>query len=201
MTDHATPLPGQAPSPGRADRLADTCQQGPGNPSAAVHVRGSGALGAQVGHAVTGLVPSAPATCVVAGVPPRAPLAELSDARLTVEIGDPLEEVLGAVQDELAHLQPAGRLVFVLPAAPLMAVTGGAAGSAVAGGVLSIARTLAIELARESVTVNVVAVDADCAATSALTAQLTTLLGPGGEQITGQEIYLTAGSDLGRLRP
>jgi hypothetical protein len=27
------------------------------------------------------------------------------------------------------------------------------------------------------------------------------LLGPGGQAVTGQEIYLTAGTDLGRLRP
>jgi NAD(P)-dependent dehydrogenase (short-subunit alcohol dehydrogenase family) len=91
--------------------------------------------------------------------------------------------------------------VFVLPHAPLMGASGSVAASAVAGGLLSMARTLAIELARDAVTVNTVAVDATSPPVPGLSAQLRTLLGSGGETITGQEIYLTAGSDLGRLRP
>jgi hypothetical protein len=63
------------------------------------------------------------------------------------------------------------------------------------------ARTLAIELARDAVTVNVVALDAADPAVPALAGVLAGLLGPGGEAVTGQETYLTAGTDLGRLRP
>jgi NAD(P)-dependent dehydrogenase (short-subunit alcohol dehydrogenase family) len=173
-----------------------------------VHVVGGGELTPLVELAVPVVDAAAHAACIVAPVPARAPLAELSDARLAEEVGGVLERVLGAVQGELAHLQPGGRLVFVLPAAPLMAVSGGAAASAVTNGVLSMARTLSIELARDAVTVNVLAIEtegvsgaAGRAAPAALSAQLAALLGPGGEQITGQEIYLTAGSDLGRLRP
>jgi NAD(P)-dependent dehydrogenase (short-subunit alcohol dehydrogenase family) len=173
-----------------------------------VHVTGTGALVPLVGRAVEGMDVPAPAACVVPQVPGRGPLAELTDACLTVQVGGALDEVLAAVQGELAHLHPHGRLVFVLPAAPLMAVSGGTAASAVANGVLSMARTLSLELARDGVAVNVVAVDGDRPDASpepdrtvALTAQLTALLGPGGERITGQEVYLTAGSDLGRLRP
>ncbi|HYH35422.1 MAG TPA: hypothetical protein VD814_09755 [Nocardioides sp.] len=174
-----------------------------------VHVVGSGALTPLVRRAVEVVDASAPTTCVVPRVPGRAPLAELSDVRLADEVGDALDDVLAAVQGELARLQPGGRLVFVLPAAPLMAVRAGTAASAVAGGVLSMARTLSIELARDAVAVNVVALDEDGPADvpptpergAALGAQLAALAGPGGERITGQEIYLTAGSDLGRSRP
>jgi NAD(P)-dependent dehydrogenase (short-subunit alcohol dehydrogenase family) len=170
--------------------------------AADVHVVGGGALLAAVERAAAAVQPSAPAVCVVPRIPARAPLAELSDARLSEEIGDALDETLAAVQRELAFLR-GGRLVFVLPSGPLMAASGYAGASAVTNGVLSMARTLAIELARDSVTVNVLAIDTVVGTElrGALAAQLSALLGPGGQHITGQEIYLTAGSDLGRLRP
>jgi len=160
----------------------------------AVHVVGAGALRAVVERAVAGLDGSAPATCLVPYVPDRASLAEWTDTRLSAEVGGALDAVLADVQHELGHAE---RIVFVLPAAPLMGGRDSMGASAVTNGVLSMARTLSIELARDGVTVNVLALgsDADPAA------QLAALLGPGGEQSTGQEIYLTGGSDLGRLRP
>jgi NAD(P)-dependent dehydrogenase (short-subunit alcohol dehydrogenase family) len=173
-----------------------------------VHVVGGGALTPLVERALRAVAATAPAACVVARVPARAPLAELTDTRLDREVGGAFDEVLTAVQGELAHLRPGGRLVFVLPSAPLMAVVDGAAASAVTNGVLSMARTASIELARDGVAVNVVAVDVVAVdvvpgpeVSAALSAQLGAFLGPGGEQITGQEVYLTGGSDLGRLRP
>ncbi|GAA2865557.1 hypothetical protein GCM10010472_23650 [Pseudonocardia halophobica] len=183
-----------------------------------VHVVGGGELGPLVERALETVDAVAPSACVVAPVPRRAPLADLTDARLADEVAGSLEAVLAAVRGELTHLGSGaqrgsgahrgsgGRLVFVLPAEPLMAVGGGTAPSAVTNGVLSMARTLSIELARDAVTVNVLAVAAEESSggtdpTASLTAQLAALLGPGGERITGQEIYLTAGSDLGRLRP
>jgi NAD(P)-dependent dehydrogenase (short-subunit alcohol dehydrogenase family) len=178
----------------------------PGAGSAAeVHVVGGGALVAEVSRVAAALRPSSPSVCVVPRIPAPAPLAELTDARLSADIGAALDEVLAAVQRELAFVR-GGRLVFVLPSGPLMAATGSAGAAAVTNGVLSMARTLAIELARDSVTVNVLALDTRLAAAAvglaaALAEQLATLLGPGGQYITGQEIYLTAGSDLGRLRP
>ncbi|GAA4709484.1 hypothetical protein GCM10023215_58850 [Pseudonocardia yuanmonensis] len=174
-------------------------------PTRAVHVVGGGELSPTVDRALTTVAASASSACVVARVPGRTPLTELTDARLAEEVGGALEAVLASVQGELAHLRPGGRLVFVLPAEPLMAVPGGAAASAVTNGVLSMARTLSIELARDAVAVNVLAVAAEDAnaidPAGPLAAQLAALLGPGGERITGQEIYLTGGSDLGRLRP
>jgi NAD(P)-dependent dehydrogenase (short-subunit alcohol dehydrogenase family) len=168
-----------------------------------VHVVGGGELGPLVERALNTVDAVAPSACVVAPVPRRAALADLTDDRLTAEVAGALETVLVSVQGELARLRSGGRLVFVLPAEPLMAVSGGTAASAVTNGVLSMARTLSIELARDAVTVNVVAVASSTGAdpTASLAAQLAALLGAGGERITGQEIYLTAGSDLGRLRP
>lgn len=142
--------------------------------------------------------PVAPVAVLVPRIPVAAPLAELTDDRLDREIPDTLDAVLSDVQ---AVLGDVARIVFVLPHAPLMAVAGGAAASAVANGVLSMARTLAIELARDRVTVNMVALDPAAPSAVALADQLTVLTGDGGDAVTGQEIYLTAGTDLGRLRP
>lgn len=80
------------------------------------------------------------------------------------------------------------------------------------------ARTLAIELARDQISVNVLVIDdtrlleegrqnrgdvdvGRGGVAGMLRTQLAALLGPGGKEITGQEIYLTSGSDLGRLHP
>jgi len=164
-------------------------------------VVGEGALVGAVVDALGGLWAIAASACMVPPIPPATPLAELSDERLAADVGDTLDTVLAQVQRECDRLRGGGRLVFVLPHAPLMGASNSVAASAVAGGLLSMARTLAIELARDAVTVNTVAVDASNAGGSALSAQLAAFLGPGGETVTGQEIYLTAGSDLGRLRP
>jgi NAD(P)-dependent dehydrogenase (short-subunit alcohol dehydrogenase family) len=160
----------------------------------AVHVVGAGALRAVVERAVARLADPVQASCLIPHVPDRAPLAEWTDTRLAAEVGGALDAVLADVQRELGHAE---RFVFVLPAVPLMGCPDSMGASAVTNGVLSMARTLSIELARDGVTVNVLALDggADPAA------QLAALLGPGGAQTTGQEIYLTGGSDLGRLRP
>jgi NAD(P)-dependent dehydrogenase (short-subunit alcohol dehydrogenase family) len=163
-------------------------------------VRGAGALVPAVQEALAAVHPAAPAACIIPAVPASGSLAELTDERLA-EVGDALDAVLAEVQHVLQLLRGNGRLVFVLPYAPLMATPGGAAASAVTNGVLSLARTLAIELARDSVTVNVLAVDAVAPAVPALRAQLAALLGEGGGAVTGQEVYLTGGTDLGRLRP
>ncbi|GAA4879010.1 hypothetical protein [Actinomycetospora straminea] len=168
-------------------------------PTVEAVVRGHGAATRLVTDALAVARPTSPSAVVVPAVPDLRPLDELTDERLATDVGDTLDAVLAdvrAVLDGAVH-----RLVFVLPAAPLMATAGGAAASAVTGGVLSMARTLAIELAREQVAVNVVAVDPRATTVAALAGQLGVLLGEGGEAITGQEIYLTAGTDLGRIRP
>jgi NAD(P)-dependent dehydrogenase (short-subunit alcohol dehydrogenase family) len=165
-----------------------------------VRVVGDGDLAPVVRAALGQVTCEVAAACVVLAVPGPAPLAELTDERLAADVGDVLDAVLAHVQDELDRLR-GGRLVFVLPHGPLMAAPGSAAASAVTNGVLSMARTLAIELARDATTVNVVAVDAANPSVPALSGLLSGLLGPGGEAVTGQEVYLTAGTDLGRLRP
>lgn len=168
------------------------------NPTTTGLVRGAGELAPVVRDAMTRVHPAVPAAVLVPRIPPTAPLAELTDARLTADVTDALDAVLTDVQAVLGEV---GRLVFVLPHAPLMAVTGGTAASAVTNGVLSMARTLSVELARDRVTVNVVAVDATAPAVKALAGQLAVLTGEAGDTVTGQEIYLTSGIDLGRLRP
>jgi NAD(P)-dependent dehydrogenase (short-subunit alcohol dehydrogenase family) len=189
-----TPTPAQTSATSRAAAGAGS--------AAEVHVVGGGALAAEVSRVAAALRACSPSVCVVPRIPAPAPLAELTDARLGADVGAALEETLAAVQRELAFVR-GGRLVFVLPSGPLMAASGSAGAAAVTHGVLSMGRTLAIELARDSVTVNVLAVHtaAEVDWPTALAGQLSTLLGPGGQYITGQEIYLTAGSDLGRLRP
>lgn len=165
-------------------------------------VLGDGALvpavRAALDHASPGL---APAHCVVPAIPAPMALDELDDARLDREVGDRLTATVELVQQAAGAMTAGGRLVVVLPHAPLLGTARGAAASAVTNGVLSMARTLAIELARDGITVNVVAVDAAAASVAALAAQLDALLSEAGANITGQEIYLTAGTDLGRLRP
>jgi NAD(P)-dependent dehydrogenase (short-subunit alcohol dehydrogenase family) len=169
-------------------------------PATPVGVLGHGALAAAVRAALDTVTAHVPAAVVVPAVPSPAPLEALTDEALAA-VGDALDAVLAHVQHELGRLRGGGRLVFVLPHTPLMAAPGCAGASAVTNGVLSMARTLAIELARDAITVNVVALDAAEPAVPALTGVLAGLLGPGGEAVTGQEVYLTAGTDLGRLRP
>lgn len=161
-------------------------------------VRGAGALVPAVREALERARPAVPVAVLVPRVPATAPIAELTDDRLGGEVADPLDAVLADVQAVLGDVD---RIVFVLPHDPLLGVAGGTAASAVANGVLSMARTLAIELARDRVTVNVVALDPAGAAVVALADQLAVLTGEAGDAVTGQEIYLTAGTDLGRLRP
>jgi NAD(P)-dependent dehydrogenase (short-subunit alcohol dehydrogenase family) len=154
----------------------------------------------------SGIVDAAvPAVVVVPRVPGPGALAELSARYLDTEVAEPLADVLLAVQQALPALRAAGagRLVFVLPVGPVMGEPSAGAAAAVAGGVLSMARTLAIELGRDGVTVNVVVVDPlrlDELG-PALAGEFAALLGNGGAGLTGQEIYVTGGVELGRLRP
>ena len=76
------------------------------------------------------------------------------------------------------------------------------ASAAVVGGVLWMARTLAIELGRDGVTVNVVVVDPSGSTSSVRHSPTSSPpCSAGGAGLTGQEIYVTGGVELGRLRP
>ncbi|MEU0514644.1 SDR family oxidoreductase [Amycolatopsis sp. NPDC006125] len=161
-----------------------------------VHVwGGSAALTA----ALSTLESPVPAACLAPDLPGDRDLEALSDELLDAEIGDVLAGVLAELQRQLPALSGTGRLVFLLPAEAALGRPHATAAGAVAGGVLSMARTLAIELARDGITVNTV-LYAEGAET-AVAHQVSALLAADGGDITGQEIYVTAGSGLGRLRP
>ena len=140
-----------------------------------------------------------PAACLAPDLPGDRDLEALSDELLDAEIGDVLARVLAEVQRVLPGLSGAGRLVFLLPAEAALGRPHAVAAGAVAGGVLSMARTLAIELDRDGITVNTLLYAEG--AENAVAHQVSALLAAEGADITGQEIYVTAGSGLGRLRP
>jgi hypothetical protein len=149
--------------------------------------------------ALSRLESDVPAACLVPDVPGERDLTALSDELLDTEIGDVLGDVLAEIQRLLPELTGNGRLVFVLPHDAVLGKPHAVAAGAVTGGILSLARTLAIELARVGVTVNTLLV-ADGAET-AVARQVATLVAADAADITGQEIYVTAGRGLGRLRP
>ena len=192
-------------TPGDAGMTAATTSVA-GPAGTQVHVVGAGAVADAVTRCLStcsGI--AAPAVVVVPRVPEPGALAGLSARHLDTEVAEPLTDVLLAVQQALPGLRAAGggRLVFVLPVGPVMGEPSASASAAVVGGVLSMARTLAIELGRDGVTVNVVVVDPlrlDELG-PALADQFAALLGRGGAGLTGQEIYVTGGVELGRLRP
>jgi NAD(P)-dependent dehydrogenase (short-subunit alcohol dehydrogenase family) len=174
-----------------------------------VHVVGVGALADAVIRSLSTSAElvddGAPAVVVVPRVPAPGALTSLTARNLDTEVADPLVDVLGVVQQALPALRATGdgRLVFVLPVAPVMGEPSSTAAAAVVGGILSMARTLAIELDRDSVTVNTLVADPGRlnALGPSLAAQLAVLLGPDGAGLTGQEIYAAGGVELGRLRP
>ncbi|GAA5165350.1 MULTISPECIES: SDR family oxidoreductase [Amycolatopsis] len=137
-------------------------------------------------------------------VAPRMPedrdFAELSDELLDAEIGAVLADVLADVQRALPGLTGhSGRIVFLLPHDVALGRPHATAAGAVAGALLSMARTLAIELGRDGITVNTILYAEGTE--PAVAGQVAALVAPAGDAVTGQEIYVTAGSGLGRLRP
>jgi NAD(P)-dependent dehydrogenase (short-subunit alcohol dehydrogenase family) len=163
-----------------------------------VHVWGGHTVQALVA-ALSTVESAVPAACLVPDLPGDRDLEALSDDLLDAEIGDALGGVLTEVQRLLPGLTGSGRLLFLLPAEAALGRPHATAAGAVAGGILSMARTLAIELARDGIAVNTV-LYADAVET-AVAHQVAALLGIEAAAVTGQEIYVTAGSGLGRLRP
>ncbi|WP_236791871.1 hypothetical protein [Amycolatopsis sp. GM8] len=164
--------------------------------TAGVHVWGGDSA---LVHPLSTVESAVPAACLVPDLPGDRDLEALSDELLDAEIGDVLGNVLAEVQRLLPGLTGSGRLVFLLPAEAALGRPHATSAGAVAGGILSMARTLAIELARDGIAVNTV-LYADAAET-AVAHQVAALLAAEGAAVTGQEIYVTAGSGLGRLRP
>ncbi|HEU5036662.1 MAG TPA: hypothetical protein VFT70_06650 [Nocardioides sp.] len=93
-----------------------------------------------------------------------------------------------------------GSITIVLPAAATLGQAGASVAGAFCGGMLSLARTLAIELKRQRIRVNTVLVDQHVpGVVASLATQATALMSMPG--VTGQEIYLADGLDCGRIRP
>ncbi|KAA0571519.1 SDR family oxidoreductase [Azospirillum sp. Sh1] len=105
----------------------------------------------------------------------------------------------------------AGRVIALLPGGATMGEPGEAINSALAGAMLSLFRTVALEMRSTPVTVNtlVYATRAADGPTGggvlgdpeALACMIASLLGSGARGINGQEIYALAGADVGRLHP
>jgi hypothetical protein len=105
----------------------------------------------------------------------------------------------------------AGRVIALLPGDATMGDPGDAINSALAGAMLSLFRTVALEMRSTPITVNTLvyaarAVDEPNAGGTvgdpeALASVIATLLGSGTRGINGQEIYALAGADVGRLHP
>ena len=104
-----------------------------------------------------------------------------------------------AVKRMLEH-HSGGRIVLVVPAEHALGQAGDAAAGALAGGIISMCRTLAMELKRKSIAVNVVFADIDGDVPAALKPQLDLLLSL-DSWMTGQEIWVGAGLEMGRNRP
>jgi hypothetical protein len=93
-----------------------------------------------------------------------------------------------------------GHLFGLVPANAAMGDPADCHGSALAGGVLSLWRTLALEVVKFKMTANVV-LYGERTDWRDLAAMIQTLLSQSHGTITGQEIYADAGLDGGRLHP
>ncbi|ANS32229.1 hypothetical protein R1CP_38150 (plasmid) [Rhodococcus opacus] len=122
-------------------------------------------------------------------------------------IKGPLLWLLTELQAALPALASSGSVVVLLPQAPAMGEVAHSAASAVCGAAMSMARTWSIELGKADIRVNTLlyaeAMTDPAASTiaPAVAAQLETFWDPRSSAITGQEIFVTAGLDIGRLHP
>ncbi|MBK4720909.1 hypothetical protein JJL56_18770 [Azospirillum sp. YIM DDC1] len=104
-----------------------------------------------------------------------------------------------------------GRVIALLPGGATMGEPGEAINSALAGAMLSLFRTVALEMRTTPVTVNTLVYAMHTADEpaggellgdpEALASMIASLLGSGARGINGQEIYALAGADVGRLHP
>lgn len=148
------------------------------------------------------------AVCIVPSLAAALPAPEWTTAHLAAAVGDPLLWTVHEVQSVIVPLIEAGkpgRIVIILPAEEALGRAGDAAAGAVCGGILSMARTLSLELKRKAISVNVVCVDTGSChekpeIAQALGGQLE-LLFRGDSWITGQQLWITDGTEAGRVRP
>lgn len=97
-----------------------------------------------------------------------------------------------------------GHVVALLPALAAMGDPSDSGTSALCGGMLSLVRTLALELRKVEMTANAVFFQREggnAGHARELAALLQTLVAQAGHAITGQAIYACGGADAGRLHP
>lgn len=129
-----------------------------------------------------------------------------SDGRhtLNTEIHDSatVEPLFSAFQAAQHHwpsvVEHAGRIIVLAPALAALGDADRPLDAAVTGGLLSLVRSLAIELERHGATANTILFD-ETPEEPAVRVMITALLDEQARSITGQEIY--AGASLGKLRP
>ena len=168
----------------------------------ALSARGLAARASSFGHAMTSLeaVPCEALVVVPALAPPAGVDAWTSVAE---ELTRTFELLQRFARRAIAN-KSAGHAIVLLPSAAAMGDPSDSAGSALAGGMLSLVRTLALEFRKLGMTANAVLFeraedtlghDADLAALVEL------LVAQPGTAISGQTIYACNASDAGRLHP
>lgn len=93
-----------------------------------------------------------------------------------------------------------GRIVIVAPATSALGEREHRIDAAVTGGMISLVRSLAIELSKSGATANTVLVDPAASSASA-DLLITALTSPDAFEITGQELYAAGAVSTGRLHP
>lgn len=127
---------------------------------------------------------------------------------------DVLTCCFGCIKAAIASFEAravAGRVIALLPGGATMGEPGEVINSALAGAMLSLFRTVALEMRSTPVTVNTLVYATRAAEgppggevlgdPEALASMIASLLGSGAGGINGQEIYALAGADVGRLHP
>lgn len=138
-------------------------------------------------------------------VAPALPVAAAHDVWQAVAeaLTDAFEEIQRYVRANTSSKR-SGHIVALLPAEAGMGDPRDSGASALAGGMLSMFRTLALELKKLGMTANVVLyehVDGRIAGAEDVASAISMLIKQRSGAITGQEIFAFAGQDAGRLRP
>ncbi|WP_063890842.1 hypothetical protein [Sciscionella sediminilitoris] len=141
--------------------------------------------------------------CIRVVPPPACTFTDTDDGSLR-ELEERLVDLVHAVQQARETLVVSGQgsgIVVLLPADVTLGTPENALAGSLCGAALSFARTAAIELRKDGISMNVVLhgelPDEDL---GAMTKLLDSLL-DSGTLITGQEIYVDRGPNLGRVKP
>jgi hypothetical protein len=94
-----------------------------------------------------------------------------------------------------------GRIIVLLSSEAAMGDPSNPAGSALAGAMLSLCRTVALESRKGRNTINTIMFDSMEGNADAVALQIVALAHPASRSVNGQEIFATGASDVGRLHP